>query len=229
MKEYDVYLFDADGTLFDFDMAEVSAFRSVFQIFAFEYSDGILERYRDISEKLWASFEVGEISLEELQVQRFSRLLDDIGLQCDARDLNEKYLIELGKGTFLNEGAFEICKELASHGKEIYIVTNGNTEVQKSRISNSRINDYVSGYYVSESVGFQKPDVRFFDAVFADMSQTSKERIIIIGDSLSADIVGGINAGIDTCWYNGRKIENLTGIVPTYEIHELCKLLSVIK
>ena len=50
----------------------------------------------------------------------------------------------------------------------------------------------------------------------------------MIGDSLSSDIKGGFNAGIDTCWFNPLKKENTLGITPTYEISSLLDLKNIL-
>jgi HAD superfamily hydrolase (TIGR01549 family) len=162
-------------------------------------------------------------------VIRFERLFSEIGVQCDdASDFNTKYLAELGKGTFLIDGAVEICKEIVSLNKPIYVVTNGLLATQEARIKHSLIKDYITDTFVSSFVGFQKPDKEYFDYVFSHIPQISKDEILIIGDSLTADIAGGNNAGIDTCWYNEHGIENSTDIEPTYEVKHLSEILRFV-
>ena len=142
---------------------------------------------------------------------------------------NEKYLFELGKGSFLIEGALEICREIVSYGKKIFIVTNGILATQEARIKNSLIKDYISDSFISEGIGFQKPNIKYFEYVFLNIPQIEKDKILIIGDSLSADIAGGNNADIDTCWFNESRIENQTDITPTYEISSLKELQNFIR
>ena len=226
MRSYDVFLIDADGTLFDFELAEATAFRSVFEGYGFRYSEEVLKLYSSINDKLWKSFEVGGISIEGIKTQRFIRLFDEIGIECDACDFNEKYVVELGKCAFLIDGARDVCEKLSVSGKSVYIVTNGITQVQRARLSSSLIKDYVSDCFISELIGFQKPDVRFFEYVLKNIPKTGKDRILMVGDSLTADITGGNNAGIDTCWFNEKKAENLTQVKPTYEINRLSELVS---
>ena len=224
MKKYDVYLMDADGTLFDFEKAEANAVQNMFERRGFCYSDEILMTYREISALLWEEFEKGAISSSELQIQRFARLFSTIGLSYDAQRFNAEYLIELGKGAYLIDGAYEICEELAAHGKRIYIVTNGVQISQKSRIERSIIKEFISDYFISEAIGFQKPHALYFQHVFSNIPHFDKSKTLIVGDSLSADIAGGINAGIDSCWFNRFEMSNDTGIIPTYEIRDLSEL-----
>ncbi|GHU71632.1 noncanonical pyrimidine nucleotidase, YjjG family protein [Spirochaetia bacterium] len=224
MNKYDVFLFDADGTLFDYDKAEENALKIMFDYCEFNYSEDIRSKYREINSQIWESYEKGEISKIELQTLRFSRLFNDIGVYYDIKTFNEKYLNELGKGSFLINGALEICKKITSCNKKIYIVTNGILATQKARIEHSQIKEYISDFFVSEFIGFQKPHIKYFEYVFSHIPQIENDRFLIIGDSLSADIAGGNNAGIDSCWFNKSGDINSTNIIPTYEINKLNEL-----
>ena len=224
MNKYDVFLFDADGTLYDYDKAEENALKIMFNYCEFDYSESIRLKYREINSQVWASYEKGEITKAELQTLRFSRLFNDIGVDYDVKTFNEKYLNELGKGSFLIDGALEICKKITSVNKKIYIVTNGILTTQKARIEHSQIKEYVSDFFVSEFIGSQKPHRQYFEYVFSHIPQVEKDRVLIIGDSLSADIAGGNNAGIDSCWFNRSGNINKTEIKPTYEISKLNEL-----
>jgi len=224
MKKYEIFLFDADGTLFDYDLAEENALKIMFEYCKFNYSQSIREKYREINLKMWDRYEKDEISKEELQIQRFEEFFKEIDVFYDCRDFNEKYLKELGKGNFLINGAFEICKSIIDKNKKIYIVTNGILATQKSRIEHSIVKDFISDFFVSEIIGSQKPEKAYFDYVFAHIENVSKDLILIIGDNLKADILGGINAGIDNCWFNNNSKINNTDIKPTYEINDLYEL-----
>ena len=224
MKKYDIFLFDADGTLFDYDMAEANALKLMFEKCGLDYAEGIRKKYREINSQQWDKFEKGEISKEELQISRFTRLFDYIGVDYNAKDFNEKYLYELGKGSFLIDGALEICEKIVSHSKQIFIVTNGILATQTSRIKHSVIKDYISDFFVSEFVGYQKPHISYFEYVFAHIPQIGRDKLLIIGDSLTADMQGGRNAGIDSCWFNEAGKENHTEIIPTYEIRKLSEI-----
>ena len=200
----------------------------MFDYCGFEYDETIRTIYRKINSQVWRDYENGEITKNDLQTIRFERLFKDTGVQYDTKDFNNKYLAELGKGIFLFDGALEICKEIVSKGKQIFIVTNGILATQESRIKHSLLKDYISNFFVSEFVGFQKPDIKYFDYVFSHIPKIPKEKILIIGDSLSADIAGGNNAGIDSCWFNEQGIANDTDITPIYEIRKLDTLLQAI-
>ena len=227
-KKYDMFLFDADDTLYDYDKAEAHALKTMFDYCGFTYEESIRTIYREINSQAWRDYEAGKISMTDLQTIRFERLFKEIGVSHDTRDFNTRYLAELGRGTFLIDGAPEICKAIVSKNKQIFIVTNGMLATQESRIKHSLIKEYISDYFVSGFVGYQKPDVRYFEYVFAHIPKVSKEKIMIIGDSLSADIAGGNNAGIDSCWFNPHGYSNDTGIEPTYEVSKLTDLVKFV-
>jgi YjjG family noncanonical pyrimidine nucleotidase len=224
VRKYEIFLFDADGTLYDYDKAEKHALQTMFNYCGFNYAENTRTRYREINTQVWESYEKGEISKDDLQTIRFSRLFDEIGVKYDTSDFNTKYLAELGKGTFLIDGAIEICREIVSQNKQIFIVTNGILATQEARIKHSLIKDYVSDFFVSEFIGYQKPDPEYFEYVFSYIPKIEKNKILIIGDSLTADITGGNNAGIDTCWFNESRSINSTKITPTYEVRKLNEL-----
>jgi 2-haloacid dehalogenase len=232
-KRYDIFLFDADGTLFDYDMAEANALKIMFDYCGLDYSEAVRSKYREINSRVWKSYEKGEITKTELQTLRFTRLFNEIGVSYDVNHFNEMYINELGKGSFLIDGALEICGEITSRNqpgadKKIYIVTNGILATQKARIERSAIKEYISGFFVSEFIGYQKPHSLYFEYVFSHIPQTSKSNILIIGDSISADIAGGNNAKIDSCWFNRFGDINDTDIIPTYEINSLSELKKYI-
>jgi 2-haloacid dehalogenase len=218
---YDIYLIDADDTLYDFDKAEAKALTSMFQRYALQCSDGIRRKYREISIELWGMFERGELAKEVLLIERFVRLSKVLGIPLDAAEFNRLYLIELGKCSDLLDGAEELCRQLHEKGKQIWIVTNGASVAQKARLAGSRIKPYISGQFVSEDVSYQKPQKEYFDYVLTRIPPVDKSRILVAGDSLSSDVLGGHNAGLDTCWFNPGRKENPSDVKPTYEVAAL--------
>ena len=226
--KYDVFLFDADDTLYEFKPSSARAMEAMFRQCGFAYSESIQARYFEINAQAWASYDKGEITAQELQRVRFVRLFEEIGVFWDADDFNTRYLYEFGKGAFLMEGALEICREIAAQGKRIYIVTNGLAATQDARAKHSPLREYISGVFVSQEIGYQKPEREYFDYVLAHIPAVRKDKMLIVGDSLTADVAGGRNAGIDTCWLNVHGVENHTGIVPVYEIHKLSQLRQFI-
>ena len=226
---YEIFLFDADGTLYDYNKAESNALKITFDDHGFSYTDDVLLKYREINSRVWKDFENGKISRSELQESRFNQLFNRFDITCDANEFNSKYLYQLGKGSFLIEGALELCKSICKQGKKIYIVTNGILATQTSRIKYSAITEYISDSFVSEQIGYNKPHQAYFDYVFSHIPPVDKSKILIIGDSLEIDIAGGNNAGIDTCWLNLSTNDNDSNVIPTYEINSLSELHWFIK
>jgi 2-haloacid dehalogenase len=219
-------LFDADGTLFDYESAERKALAATFMDAGLPYQAGDLQIYRAINSELWAAFERGEISQPDLHLARFKRLLDALDMTADIPTFGERYLWNLGHNPDLIVGAEEVVAALAQSHK-LYLITNGIPAVQYTRLSLSPISPYIEGITISGEVGHAKPDPRIFDNAFVGMGQPPKQDVLIIGDSLSADIQGGHDYGIDTCWYNPNGGESILSIPITYTINSLHELIAL--
>lgn len=216
--KYTTLLFDSDDTLLDFARSEKEALKIVMCENGLPFSDEIHACYSRANKSFWEAYERGEIEKSEIYVGRFRKFLSDSGIDADPAFIARNYEANLAKQFFMIDGAADLIKKLKEKYR-IYIVTNGNEQIQKSRLNGSGLINLVDGVFVSEAVGVPKPEKRYFDYVFANIPEKDKSKILIIGDSQSSDILGGINAGIDTCWYNpfGK-----TGkYTPTYEVKSL--------
>ncbi|MCM3584948.1 YjjG family noncanonical pyrimidine nucleotidase [Mesobacillus maritimus] len=228
MKNYDIIFFDLDDTLFDFPKSEQEAFTKVFNQYNIVDNLNLYKQsYREISRKLWSDLEKGKMSIDKLGSERFRRLFLEHELEMDAVVFNQDYLKLLGEQSPLIQGTEKVMREL-SH-KRLAVITNGFTEVQTSRINNSPLKDTFEHLITSETTGFQKPQTEIFDFAFRQLQITNKSNVLMVGDSLTSDIQGGVNYGIDTCWYNPNDKENRTSLKPTYEINNLESLLEIIK
>lgn len=225
---YNVILFDADGTLFDYDKAEAHALEKAFKHFNFKYKEeSELKNYKIINKEIWIDYENGKIDSKNLRTERFRRLFENFEEKIDFNEFSNIYLSLLAKGIFLIDGAEEVCRYLFEKYK-IVILTNGIKDVQLSRIKNSSLNKYIHDIITSEETGYKKPDVGIFDYTFNRIEHFDKGTTLIIGDSLSSDIQGGINYKIDTCWYNPIDEENKSGLKPNYEIKDLRQLITLL-
>lgn len=227
MKKYIHLLFDADGTLFDFKRTETRALDQTFRKYGIQPTKEIFQQYNDINHALWSDFEQGFIDKETVITTRFRLLFIDLDLSIDPIAFEADYQPALGKGAYLINGALTLCQKLKKNYK-LYIVTNGVSSTQYSRLKASGLDRLMNGIFVSEDIGTQKPNKDFFDYVAARIPDCKSRTTLIIGDSLSSDIQGGINANIDTCWYNPEKLPNEQDITPTYEIENLNALLSIL-
>ena len=216
-------LFDLDDTLFDFHKAEKIALTKTLVHFGIDPTEETLALYSTINAAHWKRLELGEISREEVKVGRYRELFKTIGVECDPVKATAYYESMLAIGHYFMPGAPELLEVL--YGKyRLYIVSNGTAKVQEGRIESSGIAKYMDGIFISQILGANKPDKQFFDICFADIPDFSLSETVIIGDSLSSDIKGGINAGITTVWFNPKGIENDNDIKPDYTIKELSEV-----
>lgn len=227
--KYEVLLFDADETLLDFDKAEEYAVEKVMGHGKIEYDrEYHLDHYREVNKEIWDEFERELITPKELKVERFKRLSKRLGIDLDHEDMSKKYLEFLGETGFLIEGAEGLLNKLKGKYK-LVLITNGLSAVQNSRLKNSLLEDYFDEIIISEEVGIAKPNPKIFQYTFEKINHKNKDTALMIGDSLKSDIQGGINFGIDTCWYNPKGKDNNTSLKPTYEIKNLNKVMEILE
>lgn len=226
MKQYKMIIFDADDTLYDFAKAEEYAFENAIKDFNFEYKDNYLSIYKKINVQIWKDLENGLITQKELKAERFRRFLEAVNLVADAKDFSDCFLDHLSRGTFLYDGAIELVEDLSKKYR-LVLITNGLTSVQKYRVRQHKIAQYFEKVIISEEIGFAKPDPRIFEEGLKDLKPVNKEDIIIVGDTISSDILGGINYGIDTCWFNMKNQSNHKNIMPTHAVYTFEELQNI--
>lgn len=227
---YDKILFDLDNTLIDFDDAEKNALRLTFNEFNIPYESDYLKIYHDINDKYWKMLEKGLIERKVLIIKRFEdffNLLTVTGVDCKA--FNDTYLSNIANGKKLLPNAVETVKAVFELGAKCYLVTNGNKIVQNKRLQGQPFIKYISGVAISEDVGYKKPDKEFFIGAEKMFNVKFDSKTIVVGDSLTSDILGGINAGLDTCFVNTKNQDKIEGITPTYEIRNLPDLIEIVK
>jgi YjjG family noncanonical pyrimidine nucleotidase len=226
--KYNWLLFDADGTLFDYEKAEFSALAATFRQFGQPFAPSYADVYKKINQRLWLAFERGGVSAERLRTRRFALLGEEIGIRLPIREFSDAYLANLAMCADLIDGAEETLSAL--HGRVgLLIITNGLRDVQRPRLARSPIARYFADVVISDEVGFAKPDHRIFDAAFRRMGWPEKEHVLIVGDSLTSDIKGGSDYGIDTCWFNPQRLPASPEVTIRHEIHDLAELMRVIE
>lgn len=224
---YPYLLFDADNTLYDFDKTQSNALEKAMLELHGSFEARHLVIYDRVNQAFWQAFERGEIDQTTLKEKRFIAYFEALELKLDATLMNKLYLKHLSQGHFLLAGAQELIEQLAQK-HNLLIVTNGLKEVQRPRFNASSIVKYFEGIIVSDELGIAKPHTGIFDAAFEQLGKPKKEDVLMIGDSLSSDIQGGIHYGIDTCWFNPNAKTNKKGLRLTYEIQELNELLTIV-
>ncbi len=231
--EYSVVLFDADGTIMDFERAEREALKRAFEFTGLDYDETRhLPLYTSINRQIWIEFEEGAISSAKLGRERFVRYLTALGLDADPGELSEAYVTYLAEGDFLIPGAEEMLRVLAGSCR-MSVVTNGLSRVQNSRFSRSALSRYFDGIVISEEVGARKPEREIFDVALRAYPNVPRSKVLMVGDSLSSDIAGGIIYGLATCWYNPEGLPAPADALPPaggpdYEIRELRELPPIV-
>jgi len=226
-KHYPWLWFDADGTLFDFKRAEATAFKNTFDLLNLPYQDDYLDIYHRINHDLWQALEKKEITPPVLQIRRFELLLESVQLTASIPGISATYLEQLAICSELMDDAHEVLQSLHEKSR-IVIVTNGLKLVQRSRLEHSVIRDFITDIIISEEIGAAKPDSAYFEIASSRLGNPPKTDILIIGDSLTSDMRGGVNYGIDTCWINPAGESCPANFPITYEIGHLLDLMSLI-
>lgn len=227
MKNYTHLLFDVDNTILNFDMAEEAALSTILSTYGPTLDQERLHAtYQKINRSMWRAFERGEMTREQLLETRFFETFYIYDITVDGLALASEYQALLAEGHEQVAGAKEVLEALRDIPK--YIVTNGIASTQHRRLTDSGFAKYFEAIYVSEELGYHKPQREFFDIVFNESREIIPETTLIIGDSLTSDIQGGIVAGIDTCWFNFHHIDNDTTITPTYTIDSIDGVLALL-
>lgn len=229
-KKYRFLLWDIDGTLLDFEASQAYAIRTLFAKYGFGLcTDGMVERYSAINKRYWKALERNEMTRPEILVGRFREFFTLEGLNAQAaEEFNRDYQLTLGDCIIFTAHAREVLA--ACRGRyRLIAVTNGTWTAQEKKLRNSGLDQVFDGIYISEKVGCEKPGRGFFDAVFAAEEIADAKEALIIGDSLTSDMQGGVNCGIDTCWYNPSQAENTQSLPLTYEIADLSELAAVLE
>jgi len=226
---YPWLLFDADGTLFDYDGAEGTALERTLERYGYAMRPETRALYRRINAALWQELEAGTVEAITLRFLRFERLFAALDLPvAKGREAGEYYLVQLANEGRLLPGAEAIVRQLAPHAR-MALVTNGLADVQRRRLGNSPIARLFETITISDELGVAKPDRRIIDHTLSEMGDPPRESVLIIGDSLSSDIQGGINAGIDTCWLAPNGDEPPETPSPTFTIRQLEEVLALVE
>ena len=221
-------LLDLDDTILDFHKAERIAIAKSIRDFGVEPTEAVLGRYHVINKWHWEQLELGKMTREEVLVGRFAMLFQEMGITVNAVDVARAYEKNLAIGHYFLPGAEEAVDTL--HKKyRLFLVSNGTASVQKGRMTRANLYRFFEKVFVSQEIGHNKPAKAYFDACFAQIPDFDPVKAVIVGDSLSSDIQGGINAGIKTCWVNPSHAAPKNGIVPDYEIEALHQLPALLE
>ena len=227
MPRYDLVLFDADGTLLDFSRAQEHALMGMLKDLSLPVGEDTLSVYHQINLGYWHKLERGEITRPELVVARFAELLAHLGADGNPSVMEDGFQHYFREADFLIDGAAELCAALAPHCT-LAIATNGDFRAQKRRVEKSPLKPYISYLIVSDEAGAAKPSPVFFDFALERCGFSDLSRVLMVGDSLSADMRGGSGYGIDTCWYNPEALPLPQDFAVTYTVRELAPIADIV-
>lgn len=225
--KYDLILFDVDGTLLDFDMTEKVALEETCKEYGYPCTDEMLKSYHEINIECWKKLEKGLIDKKELAFIRFNEFFNKYNLIGNPIEFNTKYRARLGEGAYLIKNAIEICEKLYRK-IDLAIASNGGKDIQYNRLRKVNLDKYFKYFFISEEMGYNKPDINYFNYIFEKTQIKDPKKILIIGDSLTADIQGGNLAGLETCWYNPQGKADEKDIKKDYIIDNLLDLEKII-
>ncbi len=224
-----ILLIDVDDTLLDFSGGELVAIKSTLKAFDLPTDENTCKIYHECNVAMWQAYERGELSKPELVIKRFAEFLKIIDRSdIDAKALNEEYFIHLSKQHSYIDGAKEFLEKIKEHYR-IILITNGTTDIQNSRLALSGLKDLVERVYISEQLGTKKPELKFFEIVEKNTPEFEKKKVVLVGDSLTSDILGGINYGVKTIWFNPlrKKSEEIKPDITVSSFEELYDCLTV--
>ena len=221
-------LLDLDDTILDFHKAEAIALAETLRTLDIDPTPERLTLYSAINAEQWRRLEAGEITRAEVLTTRFDILFRELGVTRSSDQAQAAYEARLSRGHYFIDGAVEMLESL-SRRYSLYLVSNGNLRVQEGRLESAGISRFFKGIFISELVGADKPSPLFFERCFAQIPDFARETTMIVGDSLTSDIRGGINAGIRTCWFNPAHKQPAYGVMPDCEIHSLAELEPLIR
>ena len=219
--------FDLDDTILDFHWAERRALTRTFREAGLEPGEELLDRYSDINRSQWELLERGILSRDQVLVRRFALLFAERGIEADPAEIGRRYEELLGDGHRFLPGAEELLKALQGRAR-LFLASNGCAAVQRSRIVSAGIAPFFEDLFISELVGADKPSEDYFSRCFARIPDFEAKRSLMVGDSLTSDVLGGLRAGMHTCWLNPGGRPGRADIVPEYEIRELSQLPALI-
>ena len=226
---YRYLFFDADGTLFDFEQAEFQAFHLMAKEMNLSVQPEHFLQYKACNASCWKEFERGTLTLGELKTKRFERFCEATLLSLDPYDASQRYQNHLAMQGILFTHSKNILSSLAQRGYTLFIATNGIAEVQRGRFKQSGITHFFQDIFISEELGYQKPDARYFSAMLDRSHLTGKkQQCLMIGDSLTSDIQGAVDSGIDALWYNPHNQAIPPHLKTTYTVNHLEEILTLL-
>ena len=225
-KVYTHILFDLDNTLLDFNRASKLAFKTTIRHLDIDYAEDHYNAYKQINKEVWQEYEKGKLSKQGIIKNRWNAIHSLLKIETDPQLTNKYYLDQLVVYSELIDGAAEMLEKMVQKNIKMGLITNGFKDVQKQKIKKLGIRKYFQAIVISDEIGVNKPDIQFFQYTLEKLKNPRPEEVLIVGDNLGSDILGGHQSGLDTCWYNPDKLLNENSFNPTFEVRDYKSILG---
>ena len=225
---FEFLFLDLDDTILDFHKAERIAISKTIRQFGVEPTEEVLNRYHEINKWHWEQLELGKMTRDQVLEDRFGMLFEELGVAADKSACARAYEQNLSQGHWFMPGAEEAVEALSKKYR-LFLASNGTASVQKGRMTSANLYRFFERSFVSQEIGYNKPSKEYFEAAFAQIPGFDKSKCMMVGDSLTSDIRGGINAGLTTCWVNPTHAPGREDIKPDYEIEYLHQLEALLE
>ena len=225
---YSTILWDLDDTLLDFPYSQRYALRKCFHTVGLEITDEQVDCYSRINLDYWKRLELGEITREELRTGRFVTFFQECEISgIDVESFHREYEEALGSVYSFRDDGLEVVRTLRGKVRQ-YVITNGVSAIARSKIAISGLGEVMDGVFISEEIGCPKPQRAFFEYCLERIPEKDRLKILIVGDSLTSDIRGGVQAGVPSCWYRPSDRKNDTPWKPDHEISDLHEVYGLV-
>lgn len=219
-------LLDLDGTILDFHKGEANALRkTLIKYLNYEATDLDVSYFRKINEELFLNFSEGKMKRIDFQNRRFELMFKYLNKEGDFINANLYYIDKLQYEANLYDDSIDALNYLFKNHK-IFIASNGQAFVQYGRIKEANIEKFITKIYISENLGFNKPNVNFYNEIFKDLNDYNLNNYIMIGDRLDSDILGAKNANIKSIYLNRKG--DFSNSFATYNIKTLKELENIL-
>jgi len=219
-------LIDIDNTLLDFNKCATFAIKSGFEDFNIEFSDSIFPVFKEINDKLWLQVEQKTLTKPELHKIRWKLIFNELGIEKDGVEFEKVFVNYVHESHIPVDGALDLLQYLSAK-YSVYAASNASLKQQINRLTKANMIKYVKDIFVSDEIGFPKPSGEFFDICLSRIAPLKKEELVMIGDSLTADIDGGTKYGIATCWFNHDKEEVPADLKADYIVDSLSDIKNI--
>lgn len=223
---YDVLVLDLDNTLIDFDYMEIESLKACLKAHGYPCEKAHIDVYQKINKELWEGLEKGLYRKRDILTKRFEKWLEHFTLEGSPDTLNDYYLKGMSDYLRYMPGAKRFLERIQSH-YVVVLMTNGVCQAQQKKLDKGQMRRYFDHVIISDDIGFHKPQVEIYDYMMTLIGSYDKQRMLMIGDSLGSDILGGQRFGIDTCYYNPKGQSHHAH--PTYEIKHFKEMNDILQ